>query len=126
MAKTRAQENRAIRQEALREQLAAKGLTQKALDDIDKIRELADIELTDYDNEKDFLADMSAARDKAAIIKMALDGRFKLIGKYLPDLKQQEFVGEGGKELPTVPVLFTSADVDGDEVEADNDSNADT
>jgi transcription elongation GreA/GreB family factor len=77
---TRAQANRALRQEALRDQLAAKGLVQKVIDDTDK--------LADLDEQLD--------SNQVARLRAANDARLALIRKYLPDLKSVEMSGEGG------------------------------
>lgn len=71
---SRAQENRRIRQEALREQLAEQGHVQHVVENIAKL--------------EDFNTDIDVHRLKAAI-----DARMKLIAKYLPDLKQTEIEG---------------------------------
>lgn len=80
MAKTRAQQNREIRQEELRKQLAEQCRVQHVLDTIKKIEEL------DEESES-----FSNALSK---LKAANDQRLKLISKYLPDLKQQEITME--------------------------------
>ncbi len=83
MAETRAQLNRKVRQEALREQLSSQGHVQHIIDMVDKIREPTHV-----------LAD-----DMLARYKIAIDTKLKLIVKYLPDLKATEFTGEGGEPL---------------------------
>jgi len=83
MAMTRAQKNRSIRQEALREELSNKGLLQKVLEDIEKLGRL--------DDELD--------PTKVNRIKIGIDSRLKLISKYLPDLKATEITGEAGSDL---------------------------
>lgn len=91
MAKTRAQLNRAIRQEALRDQLASKGLVQKVLDNIDKMEKLAGndhFELTK--------------------LKTANEQRMKLIDKYLPSLKATELTGDGGDSMRITAIELTS------------------
>ncbi len=90
MAETRAQLNRAVRQEALREQLAGKGLVQKVLVDIGEIDDL-DIEEDHFKNHMDKLS-------------LAIDKRMKLINKYLPDLKATELTGVDGEPL-TISVV---------------------
>jgi hypothetical protein len=111
MAKTNAQKQRAMRQEELRELLAKKGLTQKVIEDIKKIDELASIRLDDYEDADTYLAELTSAKDKVQMIKVAIDSRMKLVSKYLPDLKQQELVGDGGGPIETsVPVMFVDAE----------------
>lgn len=113
MAKTKAQENRAIRQEALRTQLAEQCRVQHIIDNIKKINELSGVNIKDYNDATEYIAALSTAKDKASIIKMAVDCQFKLLSKYLPDLKQQELVGEGGGPIETsVPVMFVDAEED--------------
>lgn len=98
MAETRQQSNRRIRQEALREQLAEQCRVQHIIEDLKKIDKLASIKYDDYKDEKQYLAEVSSAKDKASIIKVALDGRLKLLNKYLPDLKSVEVVDEDGND----------------------------
>lgn len=89
MPASRAAENRKIRREALREQLAAKGLIQKVLETLEKLDEL--------DPEMDNL--------KLQAIKVGIDTRLALIKKYLPDVKQVELTGEDGD-----PMLFAQVE----------------
>ena len=81
--KTVAQRNRAIRQEALREQLAEQCRLQHILDNIQK--------LEDLDSELD--------SNEVNRIKSSTEQRIKLMGKYLPDLKSTEITGEDGGPL---------------------------
>lgn len=90
MAKTRAQENRAIRQEALRELLSKQKHIEHIIDNLKKMEELAPIAKEDDDT------DYTAAKFNLDKLKIANEQRFKLVNKYLPDLKQTELVGEGG------------------------------
>lgn len=83
MARTRAQENRAIRQEALREQLAEQGHVQHVVDIVTKLSQL------DSD-----LDQISVTR-----LKAAADIKMKLINKYIGDVKAVEISGEGGEAL---------------------------
>lgn len=82
MAKTRAQANRAIRQEALREWLSEKCTAQHLVENIKKIEEL------DESSE--------AFTNQLNKYKVANEQRLKIMGKYLPDLKSTELTGEGG------------------------------
>ncbi|MBL4940923.1 MAG: hypothetical protein JKY81_04595 [Colwellia sp.] len=84
MAKTRAQENRAIRQEALREQLAAQGHHQHVIEILDKTAALTGEELTSLELQKN---------------KLIIDTKLALMKKYLPDVKQVELVGEAGAPI---------------------------
>lgn len=85
MARTRAQQNRKIRQDALREQLAAQGHVQHIIENIKEIEELDVYEAT--------------FTNTLTKLKTANEQRFKLVGKYLPDLKQTELVGDGGEPI---------------------------
>ncbi len=73
---SRANANRAIRQQALRDQLEAQGHEQHIAE---KLELLADLPAGD----KNF-------RNKLDKIKVALEYHFKLMGKYIPDLKATE------------------------------------
>jgi len=76
MARTRAMENRKIRQEALREQLAEQCRMQHLFDNLKKIEEL------DPDS-KTFINELNKYKEANA-------QRIKLMGFYLPALKQVE------------------------------------
>lgn len=82
---SRANTNRAIRQEALREQLAS----QKHVEHVVEISN----KLADLDTDIDGL--------KVQRLKAAADLKIKLIAKYLPDTKQLEVMGEGGGPVAT-------------------------
>ena len=88
MALTRAQSNRAIRQEALREQLAEQCRFQHIIDNIIKIEEL-NPESETFTNELNKL-------------KAANEQRLKVANKYLPDLKQTELTGGDGEPFSIV------------------------
>lgn len=83
MAATRANQNRKIRQEALREQLAKQKHVEKVVDNIKKMEEQG--------------AEMET--NELSALKYATDTRLKLINKYLPDVKSVEHTGEGGTDL---------------------------
>lgn len=78
MAETRAQINRRIRQEALREQLEAQGHLQHVVDILAKV------------------SNPEEAIDQEMVhrYKITLDTKLKLIGKFLPDLKSTELTGD--------------------------------
>ena len=78
MAKTRAQMNKGIRQEALREQLAAQGHVQHVVD--------ITVKLTDL---KQPLDSVEVQR-----LKAAADNHWKAIDKYLPSLQSIEMKAE--------------------------------
>lgn len=75
---TRANENKRIREEALREQLRAKGLVQQILVIADKLENLSTV-----------LEPNDVAR-----LKASADIKKALVNKYLPDLKAIEHTGE--------------------------------
>lgn len=77
---TAAARNKRIRQEALREQLAAQGHVQHAVDLISKLS-----------NESQEIDANMVNR-----MRIALDGHFKLIDKYLGNIKSVELTGEDG------------------------------
>jgi hypothetical protein len=77
MPETRAQLNRKVRQEALREQLKSQGHIQHVVEIVDKLR--------------DPTCDIEA--DMVQRYKYAVDTKLKLINKYLPDIKAVEVEG---------------------------------
>ena len=91
MAKTRAQENRAIRQETLREWLSKKCTGQHLIENIKKIEEL-DEENPNFANQLNKL-------------RVANEQRLKILLKYLPDLKATEHTGEGGSAIEVDTVV---------------------
>lgn len=87
MAETRAQSNRRIRQDALREQLEAGGHIQHVVDIANKLSNPADtLESTDITR-----------------LKAAADIKLKLIDKYLPSLKQADYELTGKDGAPLIP-----------------------
>lgn len=87
MAETRAQSNRRIRQEALREQLANQGHVLQYIETLDKIQEL-DIYSEKFTNELNKL-------------KTANEQRLKIIDKYLPSEKYIEHAGDQDNPIKT-------------------------
>ena len=83
MAKTKAQLNRQVRQEALRDQLSQQGHEQYISEIISN---LSDPEM-EYDS-------LWVQR-----LKAAADLRLKLMAKYIPDLKSTELTGPEGGDL---------------------------
>lgn len=83
---SRANQNKAIRQEALREQLSAQGHVQHVIDIADQ--------LSDLNQELD--------PTQVARLKATADIKLKLIGKYLPDLKQQEVTIHQEQEITDI------------------------
>ena len=77
---SRAEANRAIRQQALREQLAGKGLLQQAIEISEK--------LGDLNKELD--------ANQISRLRAAGDLKMKLVAKYLGDVKSVELTGEDG------------------------------
>lgn len=90
MGATRAQENRSIRQEALREQLSGQKHIEKVIDNIEKIEAL-EIDTKGDKDEFDY-KDLQVKQFTMNKLKTANEQRLKLISKYLPDLKQQEII----------------------------------
>ncbi|MEE9581028.1 MAG: hypothetical protein V3V74_06925 [Nitrosomonadaceae bacterium] len=90
------QRNKAVRQEAIREQLAAYGHHTQAVNIIEK--------LADVDGDKD---KNNIMLDNTHIQRLgkALDGHLKLLGKYCPDLKSVELTQD-----PENPYMEESAD----------------
>ena len=80
MAETRAQANRRIRQEALREQLSQQKHLEQYIDTYTKIQEL-DVCSDKFNNE-------------LSKLKTANEQRLKIIDKYLPSEKYMELAGD--------------------------------
>lgn len=82
---SRAQQNRKIRQEEMREKLVAQGHEQHVSEILGKLK--------DFDVELD---SMQIQR-----LSKALDGHMKMLSKYLPDMKEvaNELSGPGGEPL---------------------------
>lgn len=98
MGKTRAQENRAIRQEALREQLSSQKHVEKVVENIQEIEKLDFFQKGEDSNDIDYKL-CQANKFRMDALKTANEQRLKLINKYLPDLKAMELTGEGGGPL---------------------------
>ena len=92
MALTHSQRQKAIRQEQFREYMSKQRLGHKVIDNIAKIEKLAEIQAKDFDTMEEYLAELSTAKDKAAILKMASDLNLKLINKYVGDVKEEHIV----------------------------------
>jgi len=80
---SRAAENKRIRQEALRDQLASQKHVEKVVDSIGKLEDL----------------NTELEPNNANRLKAAIDSRLKLINKYLPDLKATEHSGQIDSEV---------------------------
>lgn len=94
---SRAQANKRIRQEALREQLAAQGHVQHAVDLLGKIKDLqGESETADFDLKK---------------YKTAFDGHIRLVDKYLPTdtVTQIEGTGDDGQLEITITKTVVNA-----------------
>lgn len=92
MAKTRAQKNRAIRQDELRAKLAAGGHLQYAIEHIKKI------------------AALKPGKDAAFKLnkhKTVVELQLRLVNKYLPDLRSTELTGDGGEAIKITEVTRT-------------------
>lgn len=85
MAATSAAKNRRIRQDALREQLSAKGLVQQVIEISNKLEEQHD----------------SLESSHIQALKASADLKLKLVNKYLPDLKAVELTGDENKPIAT-------------------------
>jgi hypothetical protein len=85
MAATNAAKNRAVRQEALREQLSKQKHVEQVIKNIEKMEEQG--------------AAMESVELQA--LKAATENRLKLVDKYLPGLKSTEITGEGGGPIQT-------------------------
>ena len=83
MGATVAAKNRKVRQEALREQLANKGLAQQVLEIANKLRD----------------QHLSLESSHIQALKSSAELKLKLLNKYLPDLKAVEMTGEDGGDL---------------------------
>ena len=81
---SRADQNKKIRQEALREQLSNGGHIQHVLEISNKLQDLEGLELTATDANR---------------LKAAADIKLKLIDKYLASLKATEITGADGESL---------------------------
>jgi len=91
---TRASKNRAIRQEELRNKLAAGGHLQQVLKNITEIRKVRP---------------GKNAAFKINKLKIATDLQLRLVNKYLPDLKSTELTGEGGGDIKVNRVTYKDA-----------------
>ena len=110
MAKTRAQQNRAIRQEALREQLSHQKHIEKVVDNIVEMEKLDFFKKGD-DGEIDYKVAQST-KFRLDALRTANEQRLKLINKYLPDLKNTEITGEGGGSITIKVTEYGSSDDD--------------
>jgi hypothetical protein len=99
MAETRAQKNRGLRQEALREQLSNQKHVEQVVKNINKIDKLACLKIDDFNDAEEYLAEVQASKDKVQILKVAIESRLKLVNKYLPDLKSTEISGPDGGDI---------------------------
>lgn len=99
MAKTNAQKQRAMRQEALRKWLSNKGLLEKVVDTVEEIDRLACQKIEDFESLDDYVSVVSTAKDKVQILKVGIDARLKMVNKYLPDMTHSaiEADSEDGK-----------------------------
>lgn len=94
MAATAAAKNKAIRQEALRDQLSAQAHVQHVIEISNKLSDQA----------------TSLETSHIAALKASADIKLKLINKYLPDLKSTELTGEGGGDLVIKVTNYGSLD----------------
>ena len=83
MGLTKAQSNRAVRQEALRDQLSAQGHVQHVIDLAEKLSQL----------------DVDLDPTQVARLKAAAAIKAKLISKYLPDVRSVELTGDADNPI---------------------------
>ena len=89
---SRAEHNRAIRKEALREQLSKQKHVEQVIENIERIEDLSGEQLDDLDIRR---------------LSKAIDARLKLINKYLPDDKDPTDVNLGGQENNPLETKWT-------------------
>ena len=94
MPRTKAQENRKIRQDRLREQLAGQKHIEQVIKNIKEIEGL-DFHAAGGDGQIDYKR-AQANKFRMDALKIACEQRMKLVDKYLPNLKSVELTGEGG------------------------------
>ncbi len=82
-SRTVAQRNRAVRQDALREQLSKQKHLEHVIELCTKLQDL-DTEISALDRQR---------------LKDVIDTKLKLVAKYLPDIKAVEITGDGGGGL---------------------------
>ena len=93
MAETRAQKNRKLRQENLREWLSEKCTAQHLVDNLVKIEKLDPASETFQNDLRKY--------------QVANEQRLKIMGKYLPDLKSMELTGDEENPISvSAPVTF--------------------
>ena len=83
MGLTKAQSNRAVRQEALRDQLSAQGHVQHVIDLAEKLSQL----------------DVDLDATQVARLKAAAQIKAKLISKYLPDVRSGALTGDADNPI---------------------------
>lgn len=103
MAKTRAQLNREVRQDALRDQLASQGHVQHVIDLTEK--------LSNPTFQKDG-KEITYEQLDIQRLKLVIDTKLKLISKYLPDLKATEMTILGDDENPLKMEVKAVLDID--------------
>lgn len=96
---TKAQANRRVRQQALRDQLAEQCRVQHVIDNTKKLEDLKGVTMDSIEVQR---------------IKAANDARLKLIDKYLPSQKSVEVVDEDGNDaLPkSIVINVRATDID--------------
>jgi len=98
MAKTRAQLNKEVRKEGLREQLADQCRLQHIVENLNKIEEL--------DETDEFFKN---SLDK---LKVSNEQRLRLLNKYLPDLKSQEITLGESDDSDLARILNEASNID--------------
>jgi len=103
-SRTAAQRNRAIRQEALREQLSQQKHVEQVVENIGKIEDVEGFIKKKINEGLKIEQIIPLVKSNTERLKTATELRLKLVNKYLPDLKASEVEIFGGlEESPNIP-----------------------
>lgn len=102
----RAEINRTINQEVLRETIAASCQHRHILN---SLQEVDDLRATIKDRSRVDKGQQAAFMCKLGALKVKIDAQFKLLNKYLPDLRNME-LGTGDEKTPLSKALRNWAD----------------
>ena len=103
-SRTAAQRNRAIRQEALREQLSQQKHVEQVVENIEKIEDVEGFIKKKINEGLKIEQIIPLVKSNTERLKTATELRLKLVNKYLPDLKASEVEIFGGlEESPNIP-----------------------
>lgn len=97
-SRTAAQRNRAIRQEALREQLSGQKHVEQVVENIEKIEDVEGFIKKKINEGLKIEQIIPLVKSNTERLKTATELRLKLVNKYLPDLKASEVEIFGGLE----------------------------